>query len=61
MADDKEMPGQKAKVKYRILQFASGEWAVERSEIKCVAWFPSYDAAREIMAAMLPLNAEREY
>lgn len=60
MAENWKAPGTDPKIKYRILQFASGEWAIERSETVCVAWFPNRAAAIEVCRSMLPANAERE-
>lgn len=60
MADDWKTPGTTPTVKYKIIQFATGEWAIERSESVCVAWFPNRGMAIEVCRALLPITAERQ-
>lgn len=60
MAENWKAPGTEPKIKYRIIQFASGEWAIERIETVCIAWFPDRGAAIGVARSLLPANAERE-
>lgn len=50
----------KAKVIYRVVQYASGEWAIEKSEVTCIAWFPDRQRAIAVAKALLPIDAERQ-
>lgn len=61
MAQNWKAPGLEPRVKYRVIQFASGEWAIEKIETACIAWFPDRSAAISVAKAMLPANAEREF
>jgi hypothetical protein len=61
MAENWKAPGSEIKIKYRVIQFASGEWAIEQSETKCIAWFPDRGGATCTIRKLLPANAEREY
>lgn len=62
MAEDWKAPGaETTEVKYRVIQFASGEWAIEKNETSYIAWFPSREAAGQVIRSLLPANADREF
>lgn len=61
MAENWKAPGLEPKVKYRIIQFSTGEWAIEKTETSCIAWFPDRGKATTAGQSLLPLNAERDF
>lgn len=62
MAEDWMAPGCRSEqIKYSVIQYVTGEWAIVETIIKPIAWFPDKARAIKICKMLPPCNAEREF